>query len=121
MTVEKFIEICKKHGLEQLTEEEAFKIVIAGKHDVCFSLPEDHNRVIAYYLNNYNQIKLKNSIEIYTNGTIDTGNSSTYFVSEDDSEDESEFEKNLELYLRLLKFIKKDIKKFQIENICKDD
>lgn len=117
MTVEKFIEICKKHGLEQLTEEEAFKIVIAGKQDVCFSLPEDHYRVIAHYLNNYNQIKLKKSIEIYTNGTIDTGNSSTYF----DSEDESEFEKNLELYLRLIKFIKKDIKKFQIESICKDD
>lgn len=38
-----------------------------------------------------------------------------------DAEDESEFEKNLELYLKLMKFIKKDIKKFQIENICKDD
>lgn len=37
-----------------------------------------------------------------------------------DSKDESEFEENLELYLRLMKFIKKDIKKFQIENICKD-
>lgn len=117
MTVEKFIEICKKHGLEQLTEEEAFKIVIGGRHDVCFSLPEVHNSVIAQLNRNNNQIKLKNSIEIYTNGTIDAGYSSTYF----DSEDESEFEKNLELYLRLLKFIKKDIKKFQIENICKDD
>lgn len=117
MRVEKFIEICKKHGLEQLTEDEAIKTVVGGKLYVCFSLPEDHNRVIAQLNHKNNQIKLKNSIEIYTNGAIDTGCSSTYF----DSEDESEFEKNLELYLRLLKFIKKDIKKFQIENICKDD
>ena len=28
MTKEKFIEICKKHGLEQLSEEEAVKTVI---------------------------------------------------------------------------------------------
>lgn len=117
MRVERFKEICKKHGLEQLTEDEAVKTVMGGKHYVCFSLPEDHDRVIAQLNRNNNQIKLKNSIEIYTNGTIDTGCSSTYF----DSEDESEFEKNLELYLKLLKFIKKDIKKFQIENICKDD
>ena len=116
MSEEKFIEICKKHGLEQLTEEEAGKQIIGGKHFVCFSLPEDHHRVIAQLNTNCNQIKLKNAIEIYTNGAIDTGFSSTYF----DSEDESEFEKNLELYLRLVKFIKKDIKKFQIESICKD-
>lgn len=117
MRVERFKEICKKHGLEQLTEDEVVKMVMGGKHYICFSLPEDHHRVIAHLNRLNNQIKLKNSIEIYTNGTIDTGCSSTYF----DSEDEAEFEKNLELYLKLLKFIKKDIKKFQIENICKDD
>ena len=117
MRVERFKEICKKYGLEQLTEEEAVKTVMGGKHYVCFSLPEDHDRVIAQLNRNNNQIKLKNSIEIYTNGTIDTGCSSTYF----DLEDESEFEKNLELYLKLLKFIKKDIKKIQIASICKDD
>ena len=117
MRQERFIEICKKHGLEQLTKEEAVKTVMGGQHYVCFSLPEDYHKVIAQ-LNIYNnQIKLKDAIEIYTNGTIDTGCSSTYF----DYEDESEFEKNLELYLKLLKFIKKDIKKFQIENICKDE
>lgn len=43
----KFIEICKKHGLEQLTEDESVKTVVSGKHYVCFSLPEDHGRVIA--------------------------------------------------------------------------
>lgn len=116
MSEEKFIKICKKHGLEQLTKEEAVKTVIGGKYYICFSFPEDHDTVIAQLNRNHNQIKLKNSIEIYTNGTIDAGCSSTYF----DSEDESEFEKNLELYLKLMKFIKKDIKKFQIENICKD-
>ena len=116
MTKEKFIEICKKHGLEQLSEEEAVKTVIGGKRYICFSFPEDHDRVIAQLNRNNNQIKLKNGIEIYTNGTINASYSSTYF----DSEDESEFEKNLELYLKLMKFIKKDIKKFQIENICKD-
>lgn len=117
MIAEKFIEICKNHGLEQLTKEEAEKTVMGGQHYVCFSLPEDHDRVIAQLNRNNNQIKLKNAIEIYTNGTIDTGCSSMYY----DSEDESEFEKNLELYLRLMKFIKRDIKKFQIEDICKDD
>lgn len=116
MSEEKFIEICKKHGLEQLTKEEAVKTVMGGKHYICFSFPEDHDRVIAQLNRNNNQIKLKNGIEIYTNGTIDTGCSSMYY----DSKDESEFEENLELYLRLMKFIKKDIKKFQIENICKD-
>lgn len=116
MRQERFIEICKKHGLEQLTKEGAVKTVIGGKHYICFSFPEDHDRVIAQLNRNNNQIKLKNSIEIYTNGTIDIGCSSTYF----DSEDESEFEKNLELYLKLFKFIKKDIKKFQIESICKE-
>lgn len=116
MQVEKFIEICKKHGLEQLSEEEVVKMVMGGKHYICFSLPEDHHRVITHLNCSNHQIKLKNAIEVYTNGAIDTGCSSTYF----DSEDESEFEKNLELYLRLVKFIKKDIKKFQIENICKD-
>lgn len=116
MREEKFIEICKKHGLEQLTKEEAVKTVMGGQHYICFSFPEDHDRVIAQLNRNNKQIKLKNAIEIYTNGTIDTGCSSTYY----DFEDESEFEKNLELYLKLLKFIKKDIKKFQIENICKD-
>ena len=117
MRQERFIEICKKHGLEQLTKEEAVKTVMGGQHYVCFSLPEDHDRVIAQLNRNNNQIELKNSIEIYTNGTIDTGYSSTYF----DSENESKFEKNLELYLRLVKFIKKDIKKFQIESIYKDE
>ena len=117
MRQERFIEICKKHGLEQLTKEEAVKTVMGGQHYVCFSLPEDHDRVIAQLNRNNNQIELKNSIEIYTNGTIDIGCSSTYF----DSENESKFEKNLELYLRLVKFIKKDIKKFQIESICKDE
>ena len=117
MSEEKFIEICKKHGLEQLTEEEAGKQIIGGKHFVCFSLPEDHHRVIAQLNTNCNQIKLKNAIEIYTNGAIDTGVSSLYFNSEDDY---PEFENNLELYLKLMKFIKKDIKKFQIESICKD-
>ena len=117
MRQERFIEICKKHGLEQLTKEEAVKTVISGKHYICFSFPEDHDSVIAQLNRNNNQIKLKNSIEIYTNGTIDTGYSSTYF----DSENESKFEKNLELYLRLVKFIKKDIKKFQIESIYKDE
>lgn len=117
MRVEKFIEICKKHGLEQLTEDESVKTVVGGKHYVCFSLSKDHGRVIAQLNRNNNQIKLKNAIEIYTNGTIDIGCSSMYY----DVEDESEFEKNLELYLKLMKFIKKDIKKFQIENICKDD
>lgn len=117
MTKEKFIEICKKHGFEQLSEKEAVKTVIGGKHYICFSFPEDHDTVIAQLNTIDDQIKLKNSIEIYTNGTIDIGCSSKYF----DSEDESEFEKNLELYLKLMKFIKKDIKKFQIESICKDD
>ena len=117
MRQERFIELCKKHCLEQLTKEEAVKTVMGGQHYVCFSLPEDHDRVIAQLNRNNNQIELKNSIEIYTNGTIDTGYSSTYF----DSENESKFEKNLELYLRLVKFIKKDIKKFQIESICKDE
>lgn len=116
MRQERFIEICKKHGLEQLTKEEAVKTVIDGKHYICFSFPEDHDTVIAQLNRNNNQFKLKNSIEIYTNGTIVTGYSSMYF----DSENESKFEKNLELYLRLVKFIKKDIKKFQIESICKD-
>ena len=32
MSEEKFIEICKKHGLEQLTEEEAVKTVMGGQH-----------------------------------------------------------------------------------------
>lgn len=36
MTKEKFIEICKKHGLEQLTEEETVKTVIGGKHYLWF-------------------------------------------------------------------------------------
>ena len=63
MRVEKFIEICKKYGLEQLTEDEAVKIVMGGKHYVCFSLPEDHDRVIAQLNRNNNQIKLKNAIE----------------------------------------------------------
>ena len=118
MREEKFIEICKKHGLEQLTEEEVVKQIMGGKHFICFSLPENHQRVIAQLNRANNKIKLKNAIEIYTNGAIDTGVSSMYFHSEDDY---PEFEKNLELYLKLVKFIKKDIKKFQIENICKDD
>ena len=46
MSEEKFIEICKKHGLEQLTKEEAVKTVMGGKHYICFSFPEDHDRVL---------------------------------------------------------------------------
>ena len=30
MRQERFIEICKKHGLEQLTKEEAVKTVMGG-------------------------------------------------------------------------------------------
>ena len=117
MREEKFIEICKNHGLVQLTEEEVVKQIMGGKHFICFSLPEDHHRVITHLNRANNQIKLKNAIEIYTNGAIDTGVSSMYFNSEFDY---PEFEKNLELYLKLMKFIKKDIKKFQIESICKE-
>lgn len=117
MRVERFKEICDKHGLVQLSEEETQKLIMGGKTFICFVMPENHSRVIAQINKSNGEVRLKNAVEISFKHGIDTGIPSDFFYEESEFD---EFEKRLVKYLKFFNFMKKAYKKFLIEDICQD-
>lgn len=118
MRIERFKEICDKHGLVQLSEEETQKLMMGGKLFIAFVMPENRSRVIAQINKGNGEVRLKNAVEISVLHGIDTGIQSDFFYNENDLD---EFEKKLIKYLKFFNFMKKAYKKFLIEDICKDD
>lgn len=118
MRIERFKEICNRHGLVQLSVEETQKLMMGGKLFMAFVMPENRARVIAQINIANGEVRLKNAVEISVKNGIDTGIPSDFFYSENDLDD---FEKKLITYLKFFNFMKKAYKKFLIEDICKDD